>query len=86
MNNAVEEFPGQIRQLENYITILEKEVERIFRWHHSADMWSNAGQDMIATNHQSMFGVEQTQMVGGVSRGMNRNPIATGKAKVFGIS
>jgi hypothetical protein len=49
-------------------------------------MWSNAGQDMIATNHQSMFGVEQTQMVGGVSRGMNRNPIATGKAKVFGIS
>jgi len=29
MNNAVEEFPGQIRQLENYITILEKEVDRL---------------------------------------------------------
>jgi SMC interacting uncharacterized protein involved in chromosome segregation len=29
MLNAVEEFPGQIRQLEDYITILEKEVERL---------------------------------------------------------
>jgi hypothetical protein len=29
MNNAVEEFPGQIRQLENYIIILEKEVDRL---------------------------------------------------------
>jgi len=29
MNNAVEEFPGQIRQLEDYINILEKEVERL---------------------------------------------------------
>jgi predicted RNase H-like nuclease (RuvC/YqgF family) len=29
MLNAVEEFPGQIRQLENYIDILEKEVERL---------------------------------------------------------
>ena len=28
MLNAVEEFPGQIKQLENYIDILEKEVER----------------------------------------------------------
>lgn len=29
MNNAVEEFPGQIKQLEDYINILEKEVERL---------------------------------------------------------
>lgn len=29
MNNAVEEFPGQIRQLEDYITMLEREVERL---------------------------------------------------------
>jgi predicted RNase H-like nuclease (RuvC/YqgF family) len=29
MLNAVEEFPGQIKQLENYIDILEKEVERL---------------------------------------------------------
>ena len=29
MINAVEEFPGQIRQLEDYINILEKEVERL---------------------------------------------------------
>ena len=29
MNNAVEEFPGQIRQLEDYINILDKEVERL---------------------------------------------------------
>jgi SMC interacting uncharacterized protein involved in chromosome segregation len=29
MNNAVEEFPGQIKQLENYIDILEKEVDRL---------------------------------------------------------
>lgn len=29
MLNAVEEFPGQIKQLENYIEMLEKEVERL---------------------------------------------------------
>lgn len=29
MNHAVEEFPGQIKQLEEYIDILEKEVERL---------------------------------------------------------
>lgn len=29
MLNAVEEFPGQIKQLENYIDILEKEVEQL---------------------------------------------------------
>ena len=29
MLNTVEEFPGQIKQLENYIDILEKEVERL---------------------------------------------------------
>lgn len=29
MINAVEEFPGQIKQLEDYISILEKEVERL---------------------------------------------------------
>ena len=29
MLNAVEEFPGQIKQLEEYIAILEREVERL---------------------------------------------------------
>lgn len=29
MLNAVERFPGEIKQLENYIEILEKEVERL---------------------------------------------------------
>jgi predicted RNase H-like nuclease (RuvC/YqgF family) len=29
MLNAVEEFPGQIRQLEDYIAMLEKEIERL---------------------------------------------------------
>jgi len=29
MLNTVEEFPGQVKQLENYIDILEKEVERL---------------------------------------------------------
>jgi predicted RNase H-like nuclease (RuvC/YqgF family) len=29
MLNAVEEYPGQIKQLENYIEMLEKEVERL---------------------------------------------------------
>lgn len=29
MLNEVEEFPGQIKQLENYIEMLEKEVERL---------------------------------------------------------
>lgn len=29
MLNAVEEYPGQIRQLEDYIEMLEKEVERL---------------------------------------------------------
>lgn len=29
MINGVEEFPGQIKQLEEYIDILEKEVERL---------------------------------------------------------
>ena len=29
MINAVEEYPGQIRQLEDYIALLEKEVERL---------------------------------------------------------
>ena len=29
MINAVEEYPGQIKQLEDYIAILEKEVERL---------------------------------------------------------
>ena len=29
MLNAVEEFPGQIKQLEEYIDILEREVERL---------------------------------------------------------
>ena len=33
-----------------------------------------------------MFGVEQTQMVGGVSRGMNSYPFTTGKTEMFGIS
>ena len=29
MLNAVEEYPGQIKQLENYIEMLEREVERL---------------------------------------------------------
>lgn len=29
MINAVEEYPGQIKQLEDYIELLEKEVERL---------------------------------------------------------
>lgn len=29
MLNAVEEYPGQIKQLEDYIKMLEKEVERL---------------------------------------------------------
>jgi SMC interacting uncharacterized protein involved in chromosome segregation len=29
MNNGVEEYPGQIKQLEEYIAMLEKEVERL---------------------------------------------------------
>jgi predicted RNase H-like nuclease (RuvC/YqgF family) len=29
MLNDVERFPGEIKQLENYIDILEKEVERL---------------------------------------------------------
>jgi SMC interacting uncharacterized protein involved in chromosome segregation len=29
MLNSVEEFPGQIKQLEDYINILEREVERL---------------------------------------------------------
>jgi predicted RNase H-like nuclease (RuvC/YqgF family) len=29
MYNAVEEFPGQIKQLEDYIAMLEREVERL---------------------------------------------------------
>jgi predicted RNase H-like nuclease (RuvC/YqgF family) len=29
MLNAVEEFPGQIKQLENYIAALEKEVDML---------------------------------------------------------
>jgi prefoldin subunit 5 len=29
MLNAVEEYPGQIRQLEDYIEMLEREVERL---------------------------------------------------------
>ena len=29
MLNAVEEYPGQIKQLEDYIEMLEKEVERL---------------------------------------------------------
>jgi predicted RNase H-like nuclease (RuvC/YqgF family) len=29
MLNAVEEYPGQIKQLEDYIAMLEKEVERL---------------------------------------------------------
>jgi uncharacterized protein YqgV (UPF0045/DUF77 family) len=31
MINAVEEFPGQIRQLEGYITILEKEQSELLQ-------------------------------------------------------
>jgi hypothetical protein len=29
MLNAVEEYPGQIKQLEDYIEMLEREVERL---------------------------------------------------------
>jgi len=29
MLNAVEEYPGQIKQLEDYIAMLEREVERL---------------------------------------------------------
>lgn len=29
MLNAVEEYPGQIKQLEDYIDMLEREVERL---------------------------------------------------------
>jgi SMC interacting uncharacterized protein involved in chromosome segregation len=29
MLNAVEEYPGQIKQLEEYIALLEREVERL---------------------------------------------------------
>jgi SMC interacting uncharacterized protein involved in chromosome segregation len=29
MNNTVEEFPGQIKQLESFITALEKEIDRL---------------------------------------------------------
>ena len=29
MNNGIEQFPGQIKQLEDYISMLEKEVERL---------------------------------------------------------
>ena len=29
MMNSVEEFPGQIKQLENYIAALEKEVDML---------------------------------------------------------
>ena len=29
MLNAVEEYPGQIKELEEYIALLEREVERL---------------------------------------------------------
>ena len=65
---------------------VEEQLQRIVRAHQPADVRGDGGQNVIPAQHQAVLGIEQAQMVGGVTGRVHGHPFTAREAERLGIA